>query len=152
MRFFHKQKGAVSVFLTLVLIPVMIFGLLTTDAAKIYSDKVVISDSGELAMNAALAQYEDKLFDQYGLLGMSKTPESMEGDLEKYFINTLNSSGISGAGSYEEMLGLLQQKFDAINVSNTEVYRTEVEKQQILEYMKYRAPVCLTELVLEKLV
>lgn len=151
MRFFHKQKGAVSVFLTLVLIPVMIFGLLTTDAAKIYSAKVVISDSGELAMNAALAQYEDKLFDQYGLLGMSKTPESMEGDLEKYFINTLNSSGISGAGSYEEMLGLLQQKFDAINVSNTEVYRTEVEKQQILEYMKYRAPVCLTELVLEKL-
>lgn len=146
-----KEKGAVSVFLTLVLIPVMILSLLTTDAAKIYSAKVVISDAGEMSMNAALAQYEEKMFDQYGLLAMQKTPEAMQGDLEDFFIKTLNSEGVTGVSSYEEMLGLLEESFEAIGVSNTEVYRTEVEKQQILEYMKYRAPVCLTELVLEKL-
>lgn len=151
MHFTKKQKGAVSVFLTLVLVPVMIFGCLTVDASKIYSAKVVVSDAGEMAMNAALAQYEEKLFDQYGLMAMASTPESINGDLESYFVKTLNSSGISGASSYEEMLGLIEESFEAISVSNTEIYRTEVEKQQILEYMKYRAPVCLTELVLEKL-
>lgn len=151
MHFTKKQKGAVSVFLTLVLVPVMIFGCLTVDASKIYSAKVVVSDAGEMAMNAALAQYEDKLFDQYGLLAMENTPESIQGDLETYFVRTLNSNGINGASGYEEMLGLVEESFESLSVSNTEIYRTEVEKTQILEYMKYRAPVCLTDLVLEKL-
>lgn len=151
MHFTKKQKGTVSVFLTLVLLPTIICACLTTDAAKIYTSKVVVSDSGELAMNAALAQYEDALFDQYGLLAMSKKPEAMQSELEQYFINSLNSGGIPGAANYAEMLTLLEQSFEAISVSNTEVYRTEVEKQQILEYMKYRAPVCLAELVLEKI-
>nr|WP_027871389.1 DUF5702 domain-containing protein [[Eubacterium] cellulosolvens] len=145
------QRGAVSVFLTLVLVPVLIFACLTTDVAKICSAKVVISDSGELAMNAALAQYDETLFDQYGLLAMSKTPESMERELESFFCGTLSSSGIPEASGYEEILGLVNENFHAFHVNHTEVYRTEVEKQQILEYMKYRAPVCLTELVLKKL-
>lgn len=148
MFFVKKQNGAVSVFLTLVLLPVLIFSLLTVDAARVYSSKVVISDAGEMAMNAALAQYNEELFDKYGFLGMSSTPESMESDLSGYFTDSLNSSGESG---YAQILSLLSENFNAINVGNTEVYRTEVEKQQILEYMKYRAPVCLTELVLEKL-
>lgn len=148
MFFIKKQNGAVSVFLTLVLLPVLIFSLLTVDAARVYSSKVVISDAGEMAMNAALAQYEEELFDKYGFLGMSSTPEAMEGDLKNYFEISLNSSGET---DYQQILALLNKQFNAINVSNTEVYRTEVEKQQILEYMKYRAPVCLTELVLEKL-
>lgn len=148
MDYTKKQKGAISVFLTLVLVPVMIFSLLTVDAARIYSSKVVISDAGEMAMNAALAQYDEELFDKYGFFGMASTPEAMESSLSEYFQTSLNSSGET---DYEQILTLLEEKFEAINVSNTEVYRTEVEKQQILEYMKYRAPVCLTELVLEKL-
>ncbi len=151
MFFTKKQKGAISVFLTLVLLPVMIFGFMTTDAARIYSAKVVVSDAGEMAMNAALAQFDDTLFDKYGLLAMKSTPESMQQDLETYFVNSLNGSGITGASGYEQILTLLEQNFEAISVDNTQVYQTEIEKQQILEYMKYRAPVCLTELVLEKL-
>lgn len=148
MIYVKRQKGAISVFLSLVLVPVIIFSLLTVDAARIYSSKVVISDAGEMAMNAALAQYDEQLFDKYGLFGMSSTPESMESSLSEYFETTLNSSGET---DYKQILKLMEENFEAINVSNTEVYQTEVEKQQILEYMKYRAPVCLTELVLEKL-
>ena len=33
----------------------------------------------------------------------------------------------------------------------SKVYKTEVEKQQILEYMKYRAPVCMADMVLDKI-
>lgn len=35
--------------------------------------KVVISDAGEMAMNAGLAQYETELHDEYGLFSMEKT-------------------------------------------------------------------------------
>ena len=151
MIFFKKQRGAITVFLALVLIPVMVFGCLTIDASKIYSAKVVVSDAGEMAMNAALAQYDEQLFDKYGLMAMAKTPSSIQGQLEGYFTESLNSTGVEGSGGYAKMLGLLENSFQAINVSNTEVYRTEIERQQILEYMKYRAPVCLTELVLKKI-
>ena len=58
--------------MTIILLPVLLLGGLTTDAARIYGAKVVISDAGEMAMNAGLAQYENRLHDEYGLLVMAK--------------------------------------------------------------------------------
>lgn len=150
MNIFYKNKGTISVFLTLILLPVLMIGGLTTDASRIYMSKAVISDAGEMTMNAALAQYNEKLHDEYGLLVMDKTPASMKQDLEKYFNASLNGTGISGTADYDKILDLTAKSFEVLNAAGSEIYRTEVEKQQILEYMKYRAPVCLTELVVEK--
>ncbi len=151
MNIFYKSKGTISVFLTLILLPVLLIGGLTTDASRIYMSKAVISDAGEMTMNAALAQYNEKLHDEYGLLVMNQAPASMKQNLEKYFHASLNGTGISGAGDYDRILDLTAKSFEALNVAGSEIYHTEVEKQQILEYMKYRAPVCLTELVVEKI-
>lgn len=151
LKFCHQNKGAISVFLTLILLPVLLLGGLTTDAARVYMAKVVISDAGEMAMNAGLAQYEDRLHDEYGLLVMEKSPEAMETDLAGYFDKSLNGKGLPGAEDYNKILDLVSKQFDAINLEGSQIYKTEVEKQQIVEYMKYRAPVCLAELVLEKL-
>ena len=60
MKFFYKSRGTISVFLTIILVPVLIFGGMTTDAARISMSKVVISDAGEMAMNAGLAQYNEE--------------------------------------------------------------------------------------------
>ena len=151
IQFCNEKKGAIAVFLTLILIPVFLLGGLTTDAARIYMSKVVISDAGEMAMNAGLAQYEEKLHDEYGLLVMSKSPQSMSSELATYFNKSLNGTGIAGTEDYGKILDLVAENFEAYNIEGSQIYKTEVEKQQILEYMKYRAPVCLTELLLEKL-
>ena len=151
LKFCYEKKGAISVFLTLILLPVLLLGGLTTDAARIYGSKVVISDAGEMAMNAGLAQYENRLHDEYGLLVMAKDPESMESELKSYFEKSLNGTGVPGAESYGRILDLVSRQFDAINLEGSQIYRSEPERQQIIEYMKYRAPICLTELVLEKL-
>lgn len=63
MKIFYKNNGAISVFLSLILLPVLVFGGMTVDASRIYMSKVVISDAGEMAMNAGLAQYNEKLHD-----------------------------------------------------------------------------------------
>ena len=151
LEFCDRNKGAISVFLTMILLPVLLLGGLTVDAARIYSSKVVISDAGELAMNAALAQYEEKLHDEYGLLVMAKDPESVDNQLEELFNRSLNGTGLASAEEYDKILDLMTEQFDAINLAGSEIYRTEVEKQQIVEYMKYRAPACLTETLLDKL-
>lgn len=95
MQIFYEKKGAISVFLSVILLPMLIVALLATDAARIYSAKSVIADAGEMAMNAALAQYNAKLKDEYGLIAMDKEPSSMQGDLEKYFTASLNGDGLS---------------------------------------------------------
>ncbi len=148
---FYKNKGTISVFLTLILLPVLLVGGMTVDASRIWMSKAVISDAGEMAMNAGLAQYNEKLHDEYGLLVMEKSPEDMEDDLEAFFNGSLNGTGMPGTGEYKRILDLLTKNFEAMNVEGSEIYQTEVEKQQILEYMKYRAPVCLTELVIKKI-
>lgn len=151
MKIFYKNKGAISVFLCLILLPVLLVGGLTVDASRIYMSKVVISDAGEMAMNAGLAQYNEVLHDEWGLFVMNQSPELMSDSLEAYFNMSLNGTGLPDADDYDRILDLLTESFDAINVSGSEIYRTEVEKQQILEYMKYRAPICLTELILDKI-
>ena len=148
IQLFCKKKGAISVFLSVILMPMLIVAFLATDAARIYSAKVVISDAGELAMNAALAQYNAELKDEYGLIAMDKVPSSMQGELEKYFNASLNSDD---SGGYSHILDLVEQDFAALDIEASKLYKTEVEKQQILEYMKYRAPVCMAEMVMEKL-
>ena len=149
--FCEKTKGAISVFLTLILLPTLLLGGLTTDAARIYMSKVVISDAGEMAMNAGLAQYETELHDEYGLFSMEKTPEDMEDDLADFFNKSLNGKGLDGTEDYDKILDLITENFNAYNVEGSQIYKSEVEKQQIVEYMKYRAPVCLTEELLGKL-
>lgn len=151
MRLFYKTKGTISVFLCLILLPTILVGAMTVDASRIYMSKVVISDAGEMAMNAGLAQYNEILHDKYGLLVMDQTPEAMSSELEGYFNESLNGMGISGAEDYDKILDLLTKNFQAVSVAGSEICRTEVEKQQIIEYMKYRAPVCLTELVIKKI-
>lgn len=150
MGLFYKNNGTISVFLCLILLPVILVGGMTVDASRIALSKVVISDAGEMAMNAGLAQYNEELHDEYGLLVMDQSPEAMSGQLEEFFNTSLNGSGLPDAEDYQKILDLLKEDFNAVGVAGSEIYRTEVEKQQIIEYMKYRAPVCLTELVLEK--
>ena len=82
---FYKNKGTISVFLTLILLPVLLVGGMTVDASRIFMSKIVISDAGEMAMNAGLAQYDEELHDEYGLLVMEQSPEAMQDELEAFF-------------------------------------------------------------------
>jgi len=111
----------------------------------------VISDAGEMAMNAALAQYNASLLDEYGLLVMDKDPSAYVSEIENFFNRSLSASGLPDEEEYSRLLDLVAEQVDAFAVQGSEIYRTEVERQQIIEYMKYRAPLCLVDLVLEKL-
>ena len=45
MQIFYEKKGAISVFLSVILLPMLIVALLATDAARIYSAKSVIAST-----------------------------------------------------------------------------------------------------------
>lgn len=145
MKMCNRHRGAISVFLLLILLPTLVFGGLVTDAARIYGSETLISEAGELSMNAGLSRYDSELKDDYGLMVMEEKPEDMKDDLEQYFVNTIRASDLDGASEVSSLIDLKCKDFYIYNVEGSQIYLTEVEKQQILEYMKYRAPVCIGE-------
>lgn len=143
LKFCRKHDGAISVFLTLILIPTLLFAGVVVDGARIYGSKNMISGAGDLAMNGALAGYDGSLNDAYGLIAMSKTPEELNSNLQDYFEATLTANGLTPRDFSKALINLelLEGSFQASGVEGTQIYQTEVMKQEILEYMKYRAPV-----------
>lgn len=151
--FCRKHDGAISVFLTLILVPTLMFAGLIVDGTRIYGSKNIISGAGTLAMNGALANYDGDLNDAYGLIAMSKTPEELEANLQDYFEASLNANGLTTEDFNKALiqLKLMEESFMASAVEGSQIYETAVMKQEILEYMKYRAPVTLvTRGILDK--
>ncbi|MDO4273478.1 MAG: DUF5702 domain-containing protein [Eubacteriales bacterium] len=155
-KFCVRDRGAISVFLTLILVPVLIFCGVIVDASRLFASKTVISGAGDLAMNAALAQYDKDLKDDYGLMAMAKTPDSPSviAGLEQYFRESCNSSYLKNE-SKEGLRSMIQlelsgNNFLAKGVEGSSLAETGVLEQQIMEYMKFRGPVYIVDEIIEK--
>lgn len=166
MKFFCKREvqGAISLFLVAILLPLMVISALMVDTARYQLAKSMVASAGDLAMNAALADYDTVLKDVYGLFAMSQA-DDIEKNVRNYFEETVVSYGVVGkedAGDYvQELLGnvyeylLVEDKetadFLSMTMEDSAVKVNKVEdsslanasvlEKQIVEYMKYRAPV-----------
>lgn len=154
--FIGKDRGAISVFLTLILVPVLIFSGIIVDISRLYASKTVVSGAGDLTMNAALARYDKKLKDSYGLMAMADEPSSpsVKEQLEQIFKESCNASALKDVNS-ENLHSMIQldlgeNGIEASGVKNSSLADTQVLQQQIMEYMKYRAPVYMVVDILEK--
>ena len=94
MGIFYRNNGAITVFLSLVLVPILILAGIAVDAIRIYGAKAIVSGSTELAMNSGLASYDQVLKDVYGLLSISADENELSNNLINYFENTINSMGL----------------------------------------------------------
>ena len=150
LKFCDRHKGAISVFLTLILLPTFIFGGVIVDGSRVLGAKNIVSGAGDLAMNAALSNYYDELNQTYGLLAMAETPEEVESVMKDFFETTLNAVGVTHEDFNKALIYLeLTDDFSAVSVAGSEIYETEVIRQEVLEYMKYRAPVTLVDRALD---
>lgn len=147
----RKHEGAIAVFLTLIPIPTFIFSGVMVDGSRIIASKNMVSGAGDLAMNAALSNYHKQLNDVYGLLAMADTAEEVESIMQDCFQISLNASGVSNEDFSKALvyLELTEGGFSASDIVDTEIYQTEVFKQEVLEYMKYRGPVMLVDRAME---
>lgn len=143
VKFCYSHKGAISVFLLLVLLPMFILAGVIIDGSRIYASRNIVSGAGDLTMNAALADYDTVLKDMYSLFAMANDKAS-DDKLEQYFKESINSGNLS-YGNYDNLpvFLTLEGGLSVDRVENTESYQTQVMKQQVLEYSKYRIPVLL---------
>lgn len=173
MRIFYKNNGAITVFLSLILVPILILAGISVDAIRIYGASAILSDSVNLTMNTALANYDQALKDSYGILSMSADENELSNNLIRYFENTINSMGLEfdeedsytksiiediknmisspGKLDFNNLIDMETVDFSAKGIEGTQLYYPETLKRQVIEYMKYRGLISIGTNFMEKL-
>jgi len=151
--FFRNTKGAVTVFVTLLLIPAMLVSGTAVDLARIHTARSIVQDANQLAANSVMTQYNALLKDLYGVFGIAED-DPILGQL----LNDYIAVSIFGETGQDRSLGTLQLFYgsditlaeplfaDGKNLRNEDVLRRQIE-----EYMKFRGPVIIVQDMLELL-
>jgi len=149
----RDTKGAVTVFVTLLLIPAILVSGTAVDLARIHTARSIIQDANQLAANSVLTQYNALLYDLYGLFGVADD-DPILGQLLDDYINV----SIFGETKQDRSLGTLQLFYgsdltldDPVFFADKNLRNEDVLRRQIEEYMKFRGPVIIVQDMLELL-
>ena len=154
MRRFRKNtKGAVTVFVTLLLVPAILISGTAVDLARIHTARSIASDANQLAANSMLSQYDALLHDLYGLFGiMAGHPELAEMLNDYIEITIFGGSGYrSGLGTLQVFYGSNLQPAELLPAPEKNLSNTDVLRRQIEEYMKFRGPAIIVNEFLDTL-
>ena len=156
-KFWRDCKGAVTVFVSLLLIPAILITGTGVDLARIYTARSIVQDANQLAANSVLASYDALLQDLYGLFGFMKDSEEI-GNMVKSQIE-LAIKGQEGVGDHVGSGQMLFKLFDGSNLQPGTVSVADghnlgsppILRRQIEEYSKFRVPVIIANELVGKL-
>ena len=141
-----QEKGAITVFLALIFMSLILFAGAVIDIARIIAAERKVQSILYSSARSVLAGYDGELVGGYGIYGVNITTEGIKDDFYRYIRVNLKErhEGIS---------------FLDIDVSSEDVeiqgmdslLRDEPFKEQIQEYMKYRTIINVSESLIEQL-
>ena len=70
MDFFRKTKGVISVFLIIIMLPLLTSAVILVDGTRYHSAKMMAQEAGDLAAYSTIANYNIDLKDEYGLFAI----------------------------------------------------------------------------------
>lgn len=159
LKLFRKRRGAVSIFLIIVLVPILMVSSVFIDMSRIKLAGAIATSAGDLALNTALTDYDAVLKDMYGLFATSQDIDELLVNLEDYYRKSIEAAGIPEADAenyVDQAMSLLKSSTGTDDLMNMELTNFSVTtptgaslgnpailKSQIVEFMKYRAPINL---------
>lgn len=152
-RFLRDCNAAVTVFVTLLLIPAILVSGTAVDLARIYTAKSIVQDANQLAANSVLASYEAMLQDLYGVFGVMQDDPILGGMLDEYIQVTVFGEDWknTGSGTFQLFYGSNLQPAVVSPAREQNLRNVEVLRRQIEEYAKYRAPVVIVNDILDRI-
>lgn len=149
----HNCTGAVTVFVTLLLIPAVLVSGTGVDIARIYTARSVLQDGNQLAANSVLASYDALLQDLYGLYGVMKDDPEFARMADSYIQAAVlgKSPKDTGLGTFQLFYGSDLQSGDVVPADGMNLDNPQVLRRQIEEYAKFRAPVIIVQEILSRL-
>lgn len=155
-RFFREKKGAISIFLVIVLLPMMTVASVFVDMSRIRLANSMAASAGDLTLNTALTNYDSELKNLYGLFATAQDMNELMEELEDYYRESIVAAGVSEAAADDyvgQIMSYLSTTTGTDDIMNIEVSGFEMSvpsggnlnnpavlKSQIVEFMKYRAP------------
>lgn len=142
-------KGAVTVMVTLLLVPSILVSGTGVDIARIYATRSIVEDANQLAANSVLASYEALLQDLYGLYGFLNDGNLNTDQYVQWAIR--GSDWDKGMGTFQTFYGSNPQPTVLTPAAGQNLGNVPVFRRQIEEYSKFRAPVIIAELLMDKM-
>lgn len=161
-----KRRGAVSVFLLLIFMVTYVFMGLLVDAGRYRMAQTYVENALDNASNSLLSNYNQLVFDLYGLFAVDmdtanqeELEKQIEETYEKYLDEALGIVQIDSSDYTTELANLIfaDNNVTVLDVSSLyDFQKSELNagtgitladtanvESQIIEYMKFRAPVQL---------
>lgn len=169
MNFYHRNRGAVSIFLIIVLVPCIVISSIFVDLGRVHLSRTQNTASADLALNTLLTNYDGDLKEWYGLIGSCQTIEEFYEVSAEYYLRNISSQGLSdeelmtlagvfaAATSDDTIYDLLQVECQTdasamiSEVKGANLKNNTLLKDQVVEFMKYRAPIEITKGLVGKL-
>lgn len=161
----QRSHGAVTVFLTLILLPCMIFTCAFGDVSRVLLSESQAEAASDLAMYSLLANYDEDLKEWYGLIASVQNIDEFYDVTESYFNGMMDANGIDGTASslFTSYISNLRTGGNFADFLQVEVTgettispvknaamgsNAALIEDGIVEFMKYRGPVqIVTKLV-----
>lgn len=164
----RDNQGAVSVFLIIILVPCIVISSIFVDISRVRLSKSMAISAGDLALNTLMTNYDADLSEWYGMAVSCQNIEEFYAGSAQFFLRTISSRGLSddeiktvadyyaAATGDDTIYDLLQVETltapsDMIKpVEGANLTSATMLKDQIVEFMKYRAPIELTVSLIDR--
>lgn len=146
-RKFQKDRtGAVTVMVTLLLVPSILVSGTAVDLARIYTAKSSLENGNTMALNGVLASYDSLLQDLYGLFAVAQD-DKLQIMVEEYIVFSLygDSAAPKGSGTLQTFYGSDTVSVELTPTENYHLANKAILRRQIEEYAKFRAPIAIVE-------
>ncbi|MDP4181411.1 MAG: DUF5702 domain-containing protein [Bacillota bacterium] len=169
MNFFKKTQGAISIFLCIVMLALIALTGALVDGARMRVAESESRSAVDASATSQLTEYNNTLKELYGMFAMADNDpatirEALQKGLGENLFEGLGNADKEGFDKYYSQfmdffnknkakpLNLFDYKIEDIKVNPLyNLSEPEIAKQQILEFMKYRAPKEIADNFLDKL-
>lgn len=146
--FLKRSRGSITVFICIVMSVLIPLCCILTDIARYSMAEKQAENALKLTVESVLAAYDRQLKEQYGLFALyPRDKEAIENEIYELLSRNLNIG--AAADGVSDLYDFKIRNIEVITFYN--LTEPQVLKQQIAEFMKYRAPIQAVQEFYEKL-
>ncbi|MGE5473681.1 MAG: DUF5702 domain-containing protein [Ignavibacteriales bacterium] len=132
-----RESGAITVYLCIIFVAMIIVAGILIDASRIRTAEVQIKRAIDSAVSSALSSYDKNLKEQFGLFVLNDNDSERLGNMIKEYMSFNLGTDKSNQG-FLDLYGYRVEKIKVTPIYN--LTENQAARRQIVEYMKFRAP------------
>lgn len=169
---FQKNRGAISVFLVIILVPCMLIASIFVDISRVQLSKAVAESAADLALSTLMTNYDYDLNEYYGLMGSCQNISDYYSTVSEYYDVALHSQDVDSEEIqllYQRVMNDIGGRFQDENISDilriqnqtegsvvasidgANMYNATILQEQVVEFMKYRGPIVIVQEIIAKI-